>query len=61
MNPWAVEAVIALQELGAWEALDSLRLQDTWQVHYKVLMSSHQLCDKFSRSVVISPCSADAA
>merc|ERR1712166_905717 len=31
VNPWAVEAVIALQELGAWEALDSLRLQDTWQ------------------------------
>jgi len=35
-NPWAIEAVLALQELGAnsphaWEALDSLNLAQTWQ------------------------------
>lgn len=35
-NPWAIEAVIALQELGAsspqaWEALESLNLPQHWQ------------------------------
>lgn len=32
VNPWAIEAVLALQELKEWGALESLGLANIWQV-----------------------------